>query len=296
MAERSAPSILLLGSTGQIGWELARTLAPLGTLVAPVRAELDLTQRSDVRAVIRALRPTVIVNAAAYTAVDAAEADPAGTALLNTELPSLLASEAATLGALLLHYSTDYVFDGRGTRPYREDDATAPLGVYGRTKLAGDEAILASDAEAYILRVAWVYGTRGKNFLRTMLRLAAEREELRVVADQWGTPTWARAIAEVSANVVTRLVESRRDGTVAPPPGVYHVASPDATTWHGFASAIVARSEHSTVRVVPIGTEAYPTPAARPAYSVLDAGRLAQAFDQSLASWERQLDDCLQSR
>lgn len=293
MAEQNAVSILLLGSTGQIGWELAHALLPLGHITAPGRAELDLARSGDVRSLVRALRPTVIVNAAAYTAVDAAEDDHAGAALLNTDLPALLATEAAALGALLVHYSTDYVFDGRGTRPYREDDPTAPLSVYGQTKLAGDEAVMASGAEAYIFRVAWVYGLRGKNFLRTMQRLVSERDELRVVEDQWGTPTWSRSIAELSVAALVQLLSRRRSELHATSPGIYHLASPDATTWHGFASAIVAESEHPAVRVVPIRTEEYPTPAARPRYSVLDGHRFRAMFGLELPVWRQQLRQCL---
>ncbi len=294
MAEQPRPTILLLGATGQVGWELVRTLAPLGVVSAPSRAELDLSDLAAVAAVVRGLAPRVIVNAAAHTAVDAAEGDAASATRLNAELPALLSTEASQGGALLVHYSTDYVFDGRAAQPYREGDPTAPLGVYGRTKLAGDEAILASGADGYIFRVAWVYGLRGRNFLRTMQRLAKERDELRVVADQWGTPTWSRQIAEVTAAALSQLLAARRRGFEAPSPGVYQLAAPDATTWHGFAEAIVAESMLATPpRVTAITTAEFPTPARRPERSVLDATKLAAAFGLALPPWRDQLRSCL---
>jgi dTDP-4-dehydrorhamnose reductase len=294
MAEVAEARILLLGSTGQVGWELARTLAPLGVITAPSRAELDVADLPAVRGVVRSLAPQVIVNAAAHTAVDAAEGEVAAARRLNAELPALLATEASRARAILVHYSTDYVFDGHATRPYREEDPPSPLGVYGATKLAGDEAILESGAEGYIFRVAWVYGLRGRNFLRTMLRLAGERDELRVVADQWGTPTWSRQVAEITSAALSQVLAARRGGLAAASPGVYHLAAPDATTWHGFAEAIVAESALASVpRVTAITTPEFPTPARRPVRSVLDATKLAAAFGLALPPWREQLRTCL---
>ncbi|MEP6591144.1 MAG: dTDP-4-dehydrorhamnose reductase [Gemmatimonadota bacterium] len=289
------PVILLLGGSGQVGWELRRTLAPLGDILAPTRAELDLTDEGALRRSIRASKPQVVVNAAAYTAVDQAEAAVSQAEALNARLPRVLAEEAADIDAVLVHYSTDYVFDGAGTHPYREEDQTSPLGVYGRTKLAGDLAVLASGANAYLFRVAWVYGLRGHNFLRTISRLALEREELRVVADQHGAPTWSRMIAEATSTAVGRVLASRALGIEPPQPGLYHLAPPDVTTWHEFATAIVAHVKPAMAgRVFPISGEEYKTVARRPAYSALDSSKFARQFGLRLPGWRGQLTLCLE--
>ncbi|GAB6041067.1 dTDP-4-dehydrorhamnose reductase [Endothiovibrio diazotrophicus] len=294
--------ILLLGASGQVGWELQRTLATLGAVVAPGASgalpkalpRVDLSDAAALRAVVAEVRPALIVNAAAYTAVDRAEEEPALAEAINTIAPGVLAEEAKRCGCALVHYSTDYVFDGAANRPYREDDPTAPQGVYGRTKLAGEEAVRAVGGDHLILRTAWVYGLRGHNFLRTMLRLGGERERLAVVDDQRGTPTWSRAIAEATAQVVAQ------PGALSERGGTYHLTCDGETTWHGFAAAIFRRAPHLEGAAPPalrelkaITTAEYPTPARRPAYSVLDNGRLEEAFGVRLPPWERALDLCV---
>ncbi len=288
--------ILLLGGNGQVGHELRRSLASLGEVVVTTRSgEVDgeVCERRDLSDLdaIEPLRdrilPEVVVNATAYTAVDRAEDDAAAAFRANAEGPGRLAETCAARGITLVHYSTDYVFDGSGTRPYREDDATAPLGVYGASKLAGEEAIRASGARHMILRTAWVYGMYGNNFLRTMLRVGAERDELRVVSDQRGSPTPAWLIADVTAQVLEKGVSES---------GVRHLVAAGETTWHGFANAIFeeAVSRHRMVRhpnVTAITTSEYPTPARRPAYSVLDTAALRGDFDVRLPDWRRALTE-----
>lgn len=296
-ARRSAPRLLLIGAQGQVGWELVRTLSPLGELRAVDRSALDLTNPEAIRAIVRDEAPDVIVNAAAYTHVDRAETESALAHRVNADAPEVLAAEAARRDALLVHFSTDYVFDGTGDRPYREDDAPGPQTAYGASKLAGDQAVLASPAQAYIFRVGWVYGRRGSNFLRTVQRLALQSEELRIVADQRGSPTWSRAIAEAVTIAVGLWLTSRRTEIEAPPRGVYHMASPDHATWHDFAVEIVRRMPASDGWTRPvvraIGTTEYPTPAPRPAWSVLDSQRLSEAFALGLPPWREQLGLCM---
>ena len=286
--------ILVLGGDGQVAWELRRTLATLGEVFAAGRRTepaLDLAQSDTILPFIERLRPDWIVNAAAYTAVDKAEQEPEAAAAVNAVAPGLLAEAAGRVGAQLVHYSTDYVFDGSADRPYREDDAPNPQGVYGRTKLAGEEAIAKAGCDWLVLRTAWVYGARGGNFMRTMRRLAREREELRVVADQHGAPTWSRHIAEATAQILARLGDDRAAWHRAC--GVYHLTSAGMATWHAFASAIV---EHQRGReaipcrqVTAITTADYPTPARRPAYSVLDNDKLARTFGVRLPDWREAL-------
>lgn len=287
--------ILVLGSSGQVGYELLRALAPLAPVAATDRASLDLTDSEALRARVRALRPAAIVNAAAYTAVDQAEAEPAQVAAINGVAPGVLAEAAAEVGAALVHYSTDYVFDGRGERPYREDDATAPLGVYGRSKLAGEQAALERHDAVIVLRTAWVYATRGKNFLLTMQRLARERDELRVVADQWGAPTSARFIAASTASILaqTRLSSAY----IAAHRGIYHLAAAGSVHWCDFARAILAATPGAGhVRVAAITTAEYPTPAIRPHYSVLDTTRVATTFALYMPPWHELLELALRDQ
>ncbi|HEY0036202.1 MAG TPA: dTDP-4-dehydrorhamnose reductase [Longimicrobium sp.] len=281
----SRPEILLLGRNGQVGWELERALAPLGRVTALGRGEADLTSPDRLREVVRSRRPSVIVNAAAYTAVDQAEGEPEAAFAANATAPGILAEEAKRLGALLVHYSTDYVFDGGAARPYREDDAPGPLNVYGRSKLEGERAIQAATDDHLILRTSWVYGTRGRNFLLTILRLLAERDELRIVADQVGAPTWSRMIAAATAAVLARHTGASR------PVGVFHLTAAGQTTWHGFATAIRDRAGGSAAGkpVRPIASSEYPVPAARPRWSVLDGARLEAAFGVELPSWDASL-------
>ncbi|HVR82177.1 MAG TPA: dTDP-4-dehydrorhamnose reductase [Luteimonas sp.] len=283
--------ILLFGGNGQVGTELRRSLAPLGEVVITTRSgqledgtaceRADFDQQHTLPVLIERIAPDIVVNAAAYTAVDRAQSEPAAAFRANAEAPRVIAEACARRNALLVHYSTDYVFDGRGTHPYREDDPTAPLGVYGASKLAGENAIRASGARHLILRTAWVYAAHGSNFLRTMLRLAAERDELRVVADQVGSPTSAGLIADVSADVLRRSFGRS---------GCWHLTASGETSWCGFAEAIIAGAHARGLiprrpRVVPIATADYPTPAARPAYSVLDTGKLQRDFDLCPAAW-----------
>ncbi|WP_240125953.1 dTDP-4-dehydrorhamnose reductase [Thermomonas alba] len=279
--------ILLLGGNGQVGRALRRTLPALGELVVATRDGADADVVADFDApqalpgLVARIAPDVVVNAAAHTAVDRAEAEPEAAFRANAEAPAALARGCAVTGALLVQYSTDYVFDGRGTRPYREDDATAPLGVYGASKLAGEEAIRASGARHAILRTAWVYAAHGRNFLHTMLRLAAEREELRVVADQIGTPTPAAWIAEATAHILRRGLAAS---------GTWHLVAAGQTSWHGFAEAIMDEALAAGLlarrpRVLPIATADYPTPARRPAYSVLDTTKAQREFGLAPPDW-----------
>lgn len=276
---------------------MMRTLAPLGEVRALDRAALDLADLDAVRSAVRDAKADVVVNAAAYTQVERAEKESQLAHKINGDAPAVLAKEAARSGALLVHFSTDYVFDGASERPYDEDDATAPRTAYGASKLAGDEAVLGSEVEAYVFRVAWVYGRNGHNFLNTIERLARERDELRVVADQHGTPTWSCAIAEAAARAVGLWLASRREGRPPPPCGLYHMASPDHTTWHGFASAIVEHLDFpqgkSRPAVTPITTAEYGSGVERPAWTVMDSRRLLETFGLALRPWRKQLAECL---
>jgi dTDP-4-dehydrorhamnose reductase len=245
---------------------------------------------------VREVKPDLIVNPGAYTAVDQAESEPELAMKINGEAPGVMAEEAKRLGALLVHYSTDYVFDGRKDSPYTEDDAPNPLSVYGRTKLAGEMAVRASGARHLILRTSWVYGMRGRNFLLTILRLAREREELRIVADQFGAPTWSRMSAETTAAILARVGTG---GSAATDSGIYHLTASGSTSWHGFTAAIIegaARAwgfEPTTRRVLPIATTDYPTPAARPANSRMSCNRLGADFGVRLPDWAECLALCL---
>lgn len=286
--------ILLTGSTGQVGYELARSLQGLGEVVAVDRNVMDLSDLDQVRDVIRTVRPQLIVNPAAYTAVDKAESEPELAYRVNAEAPGLMAQEARLLGAAMVHYSTDYVFDGTAPTARGEDDATGPVNVYGASKLAGEQAIAAAGIDYLIFRTSWVYGMRGKNFLLTMLRLAKEREELRVVADQHGAPTWTRTIADTTALVLAQAAaDARRGGTDwwRENSGVYHLSAQGQTTWCEFTQAIV-EAAGLDCRVLPIGSADYPTPARRPQHSVMSSERLMARFGR-LPDWKEALHLCL---
>jgi len=285
--------ILLTGSTGQVGYELARSLQGLGEVVAVDRNVMDLSNLDQVRDVIRTVRPQLIVNPAAYTAVDKAENEPELAYRVNAEAPGLMAQEAKLLGAAMVHYSTDYVFDGSDPSPRGEDDATGPLNVYGASKLAGEQAIAAAGIDHLIFRTSWVYGMRGKNFLLTMMRLAKEREELKVVADQHGAPTWSRTIADTTALVLAQAQAQTLAGADwwRQNSGVYHLSAQGQTTWFEFTQAIVEAAGLSC-RVLPIGSAEYPTPARRPQYSVMSSERLVSRFCH-LPDWKRALHLCM---
>ena len=285
--------LLLLGGNGQVGRELRRSLAPLGELVVATRDGKDADVAADfdapasLAAVIAQVAPDVVVNAAAYTAVDKAEGDIEAAFRANAEAPAAIADACAASGALLVHYSTDYVFDGGASQPYREDDATAPLGVYGASKLAGEDAIRASGARHVILRTAWVYASHGRNFLLTMLRLANERDELRVVADQVGAPTSAAWIADATADLILHGVTEA---------GTWHLVASGETSWHGFAEAIFDEAVAGGLlarapKVEAIATADYPTPARRPAYSRLDTSRFQRDFGIDLPDWRQGLHE-----
>ena len=280
--------ILLTGRSGQVGWELQRTLAPLGNVVATGSRELDLAGADALRKRIREIRPEIIVNAGAYTQVDRAESEPGIAMKINGTAPGILAEEAARLGALLVHYSTDYVFDGKKNGPYAEEDETNPLSVYGRTKLMGEEAIRNAGARHLIFRTSWVYGMRGHNFLLTILRLAGEREELRIIDDQIGAPTWSRMIAEATSIALAGFREGLE--------GTYHLASSGATSWYGFAQAILESSPlEKKPKLFPIPTEDYPLPAPRPKNSRLSSEKLHSAFGISLPDWQSCLALCMET-
>ena len=291
--------VLLLGKNGQLGWELQRSLAPLGELVALDRQGApglcgDLGEPDGLAATVRALRPDVILNAAAYTAVDRAESEPDLARRINAHAPAVLAREAAACGALLLHYSTDYVFHGHGQRPWAEDDPTGPLNVYGQTKLAGEQAIVQAGCRHLILRTSWVYAARGGNFARTMLRLARQQPRLTVIDDQWGAPTGAELIADVSAHAIVQL-RARPDKA-----GIYHLAAAGETNWFSYAKHVIARAqstqsaiEYVVKDILPIPSSAYPVAATRPHNSRLDTRKLRTAFDLHLPPWQAGVDRML---
>jgi dTDP-4-dehydrorhamnose reductase len=301
--------ILVTGKNGQVGFELQRRLAGLGQVTALGRDEMDLSDPDAIRRAVRDAKPDLIVNAAAYTAVDQAESEPELALAINGVAPGILAEEAKRLGAALIHYSTDYVFDGSKAAPYTEEDEPGPINVYGRTKLAGERAIQAVDVPYLILRASWIYGARGKNFLLTILRLAKERAELSIVDDQIGAPTWSRTLAAATGTILEHLRYGQpgfRDACAAKR-GVYNLTAAGQTSWHGFAAAILANAANARpgqpafaldrVPVLkPIPTELYPLPAPRPRNSVLSNAKLQRAFGLVMPDWKASLADCMSSK
>jgi dTDP-4-dehydrorhamnose reductase len=290
----SLAKILLLGKNGQIGGDLQPLLAEFSEVLATERASLDLTRPEIIRECVRSFRPEVIINAAAYTAVDKAESEPALAAAINATAPGVLAEETMRIGALLIHYSTDYVFDGTKSDPYIESDPTHPLNVYGRTKLAGEEAIRASGCNHFIFRTSWIYSPRGSNFLLTILRLSREREELRIVDDQIGSPTSSASLARATLQVLRQWsLEDPR--TAERKSGTYHLTASGHVSWFGFASAILERhKQHEKQRLrvrtmIPIATSEYPAAARRPRNSRLDCSKIADVFGVNMPHWTTQL-------
>jgi dTDP-4-dehydrorhamnose reductase len=302
--------ILLTGKNGQIGSELLRLLPGIGEVIAPDRRELDLLDADNIRRAVRNIQPQLIVNAAAYTKVDAAESDEANAHAVNAIAPGVFAEEARKVGAAVVHYSTDYVFDGAKGAPYEELDPANPISVYGKTKFAGEQAIRRTGVPHLIFRTAWVYATRGRNFLLTILRLATEREELRIVRDQIGAPTCASDIAAATTKVLTNLCEGNDRGFVfSEVTGTYHMSAAGQTTWYDFAKTIIENAvatSHSlewlrvatkerpliACRLIPISTEEFGSSASRPAYSILSNSRLNQTFGVALPDWHNQLQRC----
>jgi dTDP-4-dehydrorhamnose reductase len=288
-------NILLLGKKGQIAWELQITLANLGLVTVWGSQDLNLADPDQIKEKIREIKPQIIVNAAAYTAVDQAETEPELCQAINTTAPGILAELAQEFQSLLVHYSTDYVFDGNKTSPYLETDRPHPLGVYGATKLAGEQAIMQVDCPHLILRTTWVYGNRGKNFLLTILRLATERAELKIVVDQIGAPTWCRSIAEATAQI---LVQCRHN--LSGTKGLYHLSAAGQTSWHGFASQIISQYQlhhyapsMAIQSILPIPTSDYLTPVQRPMNSVLDNSKVLANFGIQLPDWNLSLEQLL---
>jgi dTDP-4-dehydrorhamnose reductase len=291
--------LLVTGANGQVGWELRRNLAALGNVIALDRSGCDLSQPEQMPDIIRGLKPDVVVNAAAYTAVDDAEREEELATTVNGAAVGVLAQEAARAGALLIHYSTDYVFDGCKDGPYIEDDPPCPINAYGRSKLVGETALRQAGASYLILRTSWIYGAHGHNFLRTILALLRERDELRVVADQIGAPTWAAEIAQATAAVIEAAAHERMEGRFES--GLFHLTASGATSWHGFAAAILAGARRHALlapecapRLAAVASKDYPRPAVRPRNSQLAGDRLRQRFGIELPAWEEGLSLCLE--
>jgi dTDP-4-dehydrorhamnose reductase len=294
--------ILLTGASGQVGGELLDTLKLLGEVVAPTRTSMDLANAASIRKMIQTVRPRWIVNPGAYTEVDRAESEPELAYAVNADAIKIMGEEARGIGAGVIHFSTDYVFDGLGKTPYAETDATGPISVYGASKLAGERALSASGAGHMIFRTSWVYGVRGKNFLRTILKLARERETLRVVADQFGAPTWTRDLARMTAKIIGVCEAAARElelhDVLTDLSGVYHAAGGGETTWYGFAAETVRlqREREPGVRlaeIVPITTNEYPTPAKRPSNSRLQCSKLKEKFGWKMMDWQDSLHQVL---
>jgi dTDP-4-dehydrorhamnose reductase len=289
--------ILLTGRNGQVGWELQRTLTPLGQVIALDAEELDLTDADAIRRKVQEIQPQIIVNPAAYTAVDKAEGGPGLAETVNGIAPGILAEEALRLSAVLVHYSTDYVFDGNKATPYTEDDIPSPQSVYGRTKLAGEQAVRASGCKHLILRTSWVYGIHGGNFVKTILRLAKERNELRIVADQFGAPTWARDLAQATASALTGWKKKDWDDDLS---GLYHLTAAGRTNWHNYAEEIVRLARNydrdlaaKQLDIRAITTNEYPVPARRPANSALANDKIRDTFGIVLPQWQESLAECI---
>ncbi len=293
--------ILLLGPNGQVGWELQRSLAPLGEVLALDRHSTeacgDLSQPEALVQTVLNFQPQVIVNAAAHTAVDKAESEPDLARLLNATAPGALAQAAQAVGAWLVHYSTDYVFNGQGQRPWLEDDATEPLSVYGQTKLEGERLIAASGCKHVIFRTSWVYASRGGNFAKTMLRLAQERERLTVIDDQFGAPTGADLIADVSAHAIRQVTASDTDATCS---GIYHLVAAGQTSWHGYAQHVIETARRlapeknwPVQEIAPVPSSAFVTPARRPHNSRLNTHKLQTTWGLQLPDWQRGVDRML---
>jgi dTDP-4-dehydrorhamnose reductase len=288
--------ILVIGASGQVGGELVRLLAAAGRVHAPASAELNLADEDSIRDVVRGVRPRWIVNAAGYTAVDRAESEPGAAFAINARAPGVLGEEAAKIGAAVLHYSTDYVFSGEGTRPYVETDETGPLGVYGASKLAGEQALAASGAAHLIFRTSWVYGATGKNFLLTILRLTRERQQISIVDDQHGAPTWARELARLAATVLASTPTEEAAHAMS---GIYHAAGQGETTWFGFTQEALRLRRQAEpgvpfAELLPIPTSEYPTPAKRPANSRLNCAKLERIFGFQFMPWRRALEEVLE--
>jgi dTDP-4-dehydrorhamnose reductase len=290
--------IMLTGANGQVGWELSRSLMPLGEVIALTRSQCDLSHPESLPAIVQEIKPDVIVNAAAYTAVDKAEEEEELATIINGTSVGVLAEEAKKRNTLLIHFSTDYVFDGTKQTPYTEEDVPNPINAYGRSKLAGESAIQQVGGDYLILRTTWVYAARGKNFLKTMLRLAQEQEEIRIVADQYGAPTWSRNIADVTAHVLATSQREREAGKFTST--TYHLCASGLTSWHGFSSAIVERVKQlapigsiKTDSVLPIATEDYPLPAARPKNSQMDSSCLTARFGVTMPEWQHAMELCI---
>ena len=289
--------ILVTGCNGQVGWELVRCLQPLGEVIAVDHHQLDLSDLDGIKVTLRNIVPDVIVNAAAYTAVDKVEGNEVEANLINGQAPGVLATEAKQIGALLIHYSTDYIFDGKKSHPYTENDTPNPINAYGRSKLMGEEAIQSIDMDYIILRTSWVYAARGANFLRTILRLAQERDELRIVVDQIGAPTWARLIAESTVHVIRQSQTEKSNDSFQS--NLYHLTAAGETSWFGFAQAIVEQARHlpdlslALNEIRPIPTYDYPTPAQRPMNSRLTTAKLEKHFGLKMPSWDTTLQLCL---
>jgi dTDP-4-dehydrorhamnose reductase len=286
--------ILIFGSTGQVGWELHHALAHLGQIIALDRMSADLTQPDMVRGVIRSIKPDIIVNAAAYTAVDKAESEPDCSMIVNGVAPGIMAEEAKRCNAIFVHYSTDYVFDGCSKTPYCEDDTANPINVYGKTKLAGEHAIQEAGGRHLIFRTSWVYGMRGRNFLITMLKLAKEKDKLKIVMDQHGAPTWCRTIAETTRDILSvdqAILEDKW--------GIYNLTASGSTTWHGFATAIFALKQEQEGKdfrnphVIGIPSSEFPSPVKRPKYSVLSHHKIYDTFSLHLPAWETALEEAM---
>ncbi|MBK1701007.1 dTDP-4-dehydrorhamnose reductase [Thiococcus pfennigii] len=291
-----SPRLLLIGANGQVGWELCRTLAPIGRVVTASVEKgtdywVDLADSESVSRLIQETRPDAVVNAAAYTAVDKAETEKAIAQRINADAPGMLGALLKDWGIPIIHYSTDFVFAGDTSLPYKEDDPTGPLNVYGATKLEGERRLLASGANAVILRTAWIYGARGSNFLLTMRRMFAEKEELRIVNDQTGSPTWSRMLAEVTSLVLHRLLVGELE--VERVKGVYHVTGAGQASWYDFACTILG-TRGDQCRLRPISSAEYPAPARRPAYSVLDNTKIWETFGIQLPDWRQSLRQCLE--